>query len=196
MTSRKNSKRPAPENDCDRSRQRRRRTAFTDEQLDRLEESFENEKFPGIQIREDLARELNIGEDRIQVWFQNRRARWRKYEIKNKPAPAHPAKKTRLDNCDVIPQAMFQPSSAMFPPLNQASSWSPFYPPFAASPSLFPPSGTIRPEVFKKGSQFSVRGFTNCECDGPSAHISLSEPSVQSQYLAHHQPYDSIPGLR
>lgn len=32
-----------------------------------MEESFDNEKFPGIQIREDLARELNIGEDRIQV---------------------------------------------------------------------------------------------------------------------------------
>ena len=51
----------------DRSRQRRRRTAFTDEQLNLLEDSFENEKFPGIQIREDLAKELNIGEDRIQV---------------------------------------------------------------------------------------------------------------------------------
>ena len=51
----------------DRLRQRRRRTAFTDEQLDRLEESFDKERFPGIQIREDLARELNIGEDRIHV---------------------------------------------------------------------------------------------------------------------------------
>ena len=51
----------------DRSRQRRRRTAFTDEQLNRLEDSFEAEKFPGIQIRENLAEELNIGEDRIQV---------------------------------------------------------------------------------------------------------------------------------
>ena len=48
-------------------RKRRRRTAFTDQQLDRLEQSFEQERFPGIQIREELARELNIGEDRIQV---------------------------------------------------------------------------------------------------------------------------------
>ena len=48
-------------------RQRRRRTAFTDKQLDLLEKTFENEKFPGIQIREDLAREMNIREDRIQV---------------------------------------------------------------------------------------------------------------------------------
>ncbi|KAJ7388857.1 hypothetical protein OS493_035197 [Desmophyllum pertusum] len=130
MTSRKNSKRPAPENECDRSRQRRRRTAFTDEQLDRLEDSFENEKFPGIQIREDLARELGIGEARIQVWFQNRRARWRKREIKNKPAPALPAAKQLPGNSDVIPPAMFQPPPAIFPPLNQTCfrPWSPFFP--------------------------------------------------------------------
>ncbi|KAL9960288.1 hypothetical protein ACROYT_G033732 [Oculina patagonica] len=47
-------------------RQRRRRTAFTEEQLDRLEESFMEEKFPGIIIREQLAEELKIKEDRIQ----------------------------------------------------------------------------------------------------------------------------------
>ena len=35
----------------DRMRQRRRRTLFTAEQLDRLEESFMEEKFPGIIIR-------------------------------------------------------------------------------------------------------------------------------------------------
>ncbi len=50
-----------------RMRQRRRRTAYTEEQLDRLEESFMEEKFPGIIIREQLAEELNIKEDRIQV---------------------------------------------------------------------------------------------------------------------------------
>ena len=55
----------------DKMRQRRRRTAFTDKQLDLLEKTFENEKFPGIQIREDLAREMNIREDRIQVELQS-----------------------------------------------------------------------------------------------------------------------------
>ena len=48
-------------------RKRGRRTAFSNEQLDRLEGSFEQERFPGIQTREELARELSIGEDRIQV---------------------------------------------------------------------------------------------------------------------------------
>lgn len=48
-------------------RKRHRKTAFSHEQLYRLEESFEQDRFPGIQIREELARELNIGEDRIHV---------------------------------------------------------------------------------------------------------------------------------
>lgn len=32
-----------------------------------MEEAFQEERFPGIHLREKLARELNIGEDRIQV---------------------------------------------------------------------------------------------------------------------------------
>ena len=48
-------------------RQRRKRTAFTNDQLDRLEEEFREEKFPGIDLRTALADELGIREDRIQV---------------------------------------------------------------------------------------------------------------------------------
>ena len=47
-------------------RYRRRRTAFTEEQLARLEERFIEEKFPRITIREQLAEELNLKEDRIR----------------------------------------------------------------------------------------------------------------------------------
>ncbi|KAL9977325.1 hypothetical protein ACROYT_G014715 [Oculina patagonica] len=84
MVSGGNKRKLSEQESGERMRQRRRRTAFTEEQLDRLEESFMEEKFPGIIIREQLAEELNIKEDRIQVWFQNRRARWRRQEIKNK----------------------------------------------------------------------------------------------------------------
>ncbi|CAH3144691.1 unnamed protein product [Porites lobata] len=47
--------RPAQE-----KRQRRRRTKFSDQQLARLEEIFQKDPFPGIYLREKLARELGL----------------------------------------------------------------------------------------------------------------------------------------
>ncbi|EDO27518.1 predicted protein, partial [Nematostella vectensis] len=58
-----------------RKSHRRQRTFFLKEQTVILEGAFQYERFPGIQIREKLARELDIDESRIQVWFQNRRSR-------------------------------------------------------------------------------------------------------------------------
>ncbi|XP_068749190.1 retinal homeobox protein Rx-like [Montipora capricornis] len=137
MASRKGVKRPAPENECETMRQRRRRTAFTDKQLDLLENTFENEKFPGIQVREDLAREMNIREDRIQVWFQNRRARWRKREIKNKPAPGLLVSEKIPSNA--TSPTIFQPLPAVFPPQHQVPfrPWESTCAPF--SNQLLPP---------------------------------------------------------
>ncbi|XP_037654715.1 homeobox expressed in ES cells 1 isoform X2 [Choloepus didactylus] len=56
-------------------RGRRPRTAFTQNQIEVLEKVFSINCYPGIDIREDLARKLNLEEDRIQIWFQNRRAK-------------------------------------------------------------------------------------------------------------------------
>ncbi|XP_006862126.1 PREDICTED: homeobox expressed in ES cells 1 [Chrysochloris asiatica] len=56
-------------------RGRRPRTAFTQNQIEVLENVFSVNCYPGIDIREDLAQKLNLEEDRIQIWFQNRRAK-------------------------------------------------------------------------------------------------------------------------
>ncbi|NXV75782.1 ANF1 protein, partial [Atlantisia rogersi] len=56
-------------------RGRRPRTAFTRNQIEVLENVFKMNSYPGIDIREDLARKLDLDEDRIQIWFQNRRAK-------------------------------------------------------------------------------------------------------------------------
>nr|XP_009005155.3 homeobox expressed in ES cells 1-like [Callithrix jacchus] len=60
-------------------RGRRPRTAFTQNQIEVLENVFRVNCYPGIDIREDLARKLNLEEDRIQIWFQNRRAKLKRF---------------------------------------------------------------------------------------------------------------------
>ncbi|EDO31896.1 predicted protein [Nematostella vectensis] len=95
-----------------KARQRRRRTFYTDSQLRRMEEVFERDRFPGIAARESLSEELGIKEDRLQVWFQNRRARWRKSEIKNKPM----LHSDIPDSKSIPPSTSFPESGAVFSP--------------------------------------------------------------------------------
>lgn len=59
---------------------KRVRNMFTASQIEILEKVFEQTHYPDSSIREQLSLRFNLNSMRIQVWFQNRRAKYRKMD--------------------------------------------------------------------------------------------------------------------
>ncbi|KFQ31500.1 Homeobox protein NOBOX, partial [Merops nubicus] len=54
------------------------RTFYSAEQLGELEKMFQEDHYPDNEKRREIAAVVGVTPQRIMVWFQNRRAKWRK----------------------------------------------------------------------------------------------------------------------
>ena len=68
-----------PSSPSQRKRRRKSYSKFSDCQLESLEKAFKEGPHPTKQQTKELGEEIGLQQNQVQVWFQNRRCRQRKY---------------------------------------------------------------------------------------------------------------------
>ncbi|CAO4385612.1 unnamed protein product [Caenorhabditis nigoni] len=67
-------------------KKKRNRITFDSAQIDEMEKVFAENQYPDATSRDQLASRIQLHEERVQIWFQNRRAKYRR-EQKNTSSP-------------------------------------------------------------------------------------------------------------
>ncbi|XP_055370590.1 homeobox protein SEBOX-like [Betta splendens] len=154
------------------TQRRRKRTTFSKAQLSELERAFCVTQYPDVKMKECLASRTGLPESKIQVWFQNRRARYFKSKKPSREAPRPP-------RGHVHPHLTFDPS----PPLSQPAPAPP------SAPGAPPPPGYAAPSLPQSTRLSSMQGSRVLACPAAAERPSVRAagfPAPPQEFHYHH----------
>ncbi|KAM5255796.1 homeobox protein NOBOX-like [Ctenodactylus gundi] len=96
------------------------RTLYRSDQLEELERVFQEDHYPDGDKRREIAQTVGVTPQRIMVWFQNRRAKWRKVEKlsgkeKQDSAPAPGSSQASSSTAESSPPVPMDTKAGTFP---------------------------------------------------------------------------------